>query len=114
MDMRTWCAAVAVGALFALPLFAQQKDEGATKSAVEANAEAPAAPAPSIPVSRSGVFAVPAIPRTTPFPGPQAATASKEVKDTRPPGRLVPKFEVTGGYSYVNFMPGEGFDNFNS
>src|SRR5215475_3100297 len=112
MDMRKRCAAAAVGALFALPLFAQQKDEGATKSAVETSAEAPAAPAPSTPVSRSGVFAVPAIPRTTPFPGPQAATA--DTKDTRPPGRLVPKFEVNGGYSYINFMPGDGFDNFNN
>jgi outer membrane protein OmpA-like peptidoglycan-associated protein len=112
--MRKWCAAAAVGALFALPLLAQQRDEGATKSAVATSSEAPAAPAPSTPVSRSGVFAIPAIPRTTPFPGPQAASAGKDTKDTRPPGRLVPKFEVNGGYSYINFNPGDGFNNFNN
>jgi outer membrane protein OmpA-like peptidoglycan-associated protein len=112
MDMRKWCAAAAVGALLALPLIAQQKDETA-KPATEAAAApgAPAAPESVAPVTRS-VWAIPAIPRTTPFPGPQAASTT--TKDTRPPGRLVPRFEVNGGYSYINFNPGDGFNNFNN
>src|SRR5262249_37263813 len=48
-----------------------------------------------------------------PFPGPQAA-AAKSTKDTRPPGQLLPRYEVNGGYSYINFNPGSGFDNFNN
>jgi outer membrane protein OmpA-like peptidoglycan-associated protein len=115
MDMRTWCAAVAVGALFALPLFAQQKDESAAtpESAaaavpVAATLDAPAAPA-SLAPSTGGVFAVPAVPKATPFPGPQSAK-----NDTREPGRLVPKYEVSGGYSYINFHPGSPFNNFNN
>jgi outer membrane protein OmpA-like peptidoglycan-associated protein len=112
MDMRKWCAAAAVGALLALPMIAQQKDETA-KPATEGAAApgAPAAPESVAPVTRS-VWAIPAVPRTTPFPGPQAASTT--TKDTRPPGRLVPKFEVNGGYSYINFSPGDGFNNFNN
>jgi len=110
-DMRKWCAAAAVGALFALPLWAQQKDDNSTKAADEVTAATDAPPASAAPVvARTGIFAVPAVPRTTPFPGPQAAAT----KDTRPPGRLVPKFEVNGGYSYINFNPGQQANNFNS
>ena len=109
--MRKWCAAAAVGALLALPLFAQQKDDTA-KPATEAAAarETPAAPESVAPVARS-VWAIPAVPRKTPFPGPQAATSTK---DTRPPGKLLPRYEVNGGYSYINFSPGDGFANFNN
>jgi hypothetical protein len=110
--MRKWCAAAAVGALLAFPLIAQQKDESA-KPATEAAAAPGAAAAPEsvAPVTRS-VWAIPAEPRKTPFPGPQAAATS--TKDTRPPGRLVPRYEVNGGYSYINFNPGGGFSNFNN
>src|SRR5262245_43606829 len=111
MDMRKWCLAAAVGALFALQLFAQQKDE-TTKPATEATtAGAPAASESVAPLTRS-VWAIPAAPRTTPFPGPQAATTS--TKDTRPPGKLLPRYEVNGGYSYINFSPGDPFSNFNN
>jgi len=112
MDMRKWCAAAALGALLGLPLFAQQKDE-TTKPAAEAAATpgAPVAPESVAPVARS-VWAIPATPRKTPFPGPQAAAA--ETKDTRPPGQLLPRFEVNGGYSYINFNPGGPFNNFNN
>jgi OmpA family/Bacterial Ig domain len=114
--MRKWCAAAAVGALFALPLFAQQKDASAAKPATEAAAtpDAPAAPEKVAPADR-GIFVMPAVPRATPFPGPQAsASTSASTKDTRPPGQLVPKFEINAGYSYINFNPGEGFANFNN
>ena len=86
--MRKWCAVVAIGALCALPLFAQQKDENATKPATDAASETSASPESSAPVTR-GIFALPAVPKATPFPGPQAAT--KTMKDSRTPGQLVPK-----------------------
>src|SRR5262245_26931115 len=111
MDMRKWCAAAAVGVLLALPLIAQQKDETAKPTESAAAPAAPAAPESVAPVTRS-VWAIPAVPRTTPFPGPQSAAAS--TKDTRPPGKLVPRIEVNGGYSYINFNPGDGFNNFNN
>src|SRR5262249_50636466 len=111
MDMRKWCAAAAVGALCALPLLAQQKDETAKPATEATTAAAPAASEGVAPLTRS-VWAIPAVPRTTPFPGPQAAATS--TKDTRPPGKLLPRYEVNGGYSYVNFSPGSGFSNFNN
>jgi OmpA family/PKD domain len=120
MFMRNWCAAAAVAALFALPLFAQQKDDEAAKSVSDtaATVDAPAAQPGPAPATR-GVFALPAVPKTTPFPGPQAAAQgparqTAETKDTRPPGQLVPRYELNAGYSYVNFNPGSGFANFNS
>jgi hypothetical protein len=36
------------------------------------------------------------------------------MKDTRPPGTLVPRFEINAGYSYINFNPGDEFNNFNN
>jgi len=117
MDMRKWYAAAAVGALFALPLIAQQKDESAANPETEtvaapatANLDAPAAPASLAPSTR-GVFALPAVPKATPFPGPQSA---KKDKDADAPGRLVPKYEVNVGYSYIDLRPGDPFSNFNN
>lgn len=106
--MRKWGTAVAIGALLALPLVAQQKDDSAAKPATENTTEAPAGPASVAPVTRS-VWALPAVPKATPFPGPEAA-----VKDTRTPGQLVPRFEINAGYSYINFNPGDPFPNFNN
>jgi outer membrane protein OmpA-like peptidoglycan-associated protein len=111
MDMRKWCAAAAVGTLLALPLFAQQKDDTAKPATTAAAApETTAAPENVAPLTRS-VWAIPTVPRSTPFPGPQAATTTK---DTRPPGKLLPRFEINGGYSYINFAPGDPFNNFNN
>ena len=109
--MRKWCVAATLGALMALPVVAQQKDDTSSKATTDAatTADAPAAPATATPVTR-GVFAVPAVPRRTPFPGPQAASKKDENKDTRAPGQLVPKYEINFGYSYVNFNPGDGFN----
>ena len=111
--MRKWCAAAAVGALFALPLFAQQKDDNPAKPPAETSAvaDAPAAQPDATPAAR-GVFALPAVPKATPFPGPQAK--AKETRDNGAPGQLVPKFEVNAGYSYINFSPGGPFNNFNN
>ena len=109
--MRKWCAAAAVGTLLALPLFAQQKDDTAKPATTAAAAgETTAAPENVAPLMRSA-WAVPAVPRTTPFPGPQAATTTR---DTRPPGKLLPRFEINGGYSYISFAPGDPFNNFNN
>jgi len=36
------------------------------------------------------------------------------MKDTRAPGLLVPRYELTGMYDFVNFAPGDPFANFNS
>jgi outer membrane protein OmpA-like peptidoglycan-associated protein len=108
--MRKWCAA-AVAALLALPVIAQQKDENAAKPATEAaeTSEAPVAPAAAASSTR-GIFAVPAVPKATPFPGPQAA--GKATATDEAPGRVVPKFELAGGYSYINLAPGGGIPDF--
>src|SRR5215467_9857615 len=73
IDMRKLVLAAAVAALFALPNYAQQRDDSAAKPATDSSAtEAPAAAVTTAPATR-GIFLVPAIPRNTPFPGPQAA-----------------------------------------
>ncbi|HEV3024249.1 MAG TPA: outer membrane beta-barrel protein [Pirellulales bacterium] len=96
--------------LLALPASAQQKgsdgnDEAKSTNDAAAKGNANAATAP---VSRN-VFALPAVPRATPFP---AAAGSSS--DESAPGRLVPRYEVAGGYSYVNFDPGNPFDSFSN
>jgi len=114
--MRKWCAATAVAALLAFPLFGQQKDDNAAQPATGSTvaAEAPAAPA-SVARSTRGIFALPEVPKTTPFPGPQgAAKADKTDKKDEAPGLLLPRYELAGGYSYVNFMPGDPFPDFNN
>ncbi len=119
--MRNGCAALVMSALLALPLCAQQKSTGAGDETTSAasNAEKHAtssntggggnAAASSKPVAAKNVFALPARPRPTPFPGPAGAPA-----DSRPPGRLVPRYEIAGMYSYINFAPGDPFANFNN
>src|SRR2546430_1168548 len=101
-EMRNWCAALAMGALLALPLCAQQRNSGAdgdTANAAEKDADSSKA---------QRLFALPATPRPTPFPGAAAAA------DTRPPGTLVPRYEFSAMYDYINFAPGDPFANFNS
>src|SRR5260370_23930764 len=118
--MRNGCAALMMGALLALPLCAQQKGSGggddttsaaakAEKHATSSNTGGGNAAGGSNSVAAKGVFALPARPRPTPFPGPTAAPA-----DSRPPGRLVPRYEIAGMYSYINFAPGDPFANFNN
>lgn len=114
--MRNWCAAAAFTICLALPLGAQQKTGEASGGTMNTNASAAKfAPAESSPAANggvalsSGIFALPAIPRPNPFPGPQPAA-----KDTRAPGQLVPRFEVAGMYQYVQFHPGDPFADFSS
>src|SRR6266403_1348644 len=114
-EMRNWCAAVAMSALLAFPLCAQQKSRAAadetTNTATSAEKSAPSnnAAGSGKAVAAKGVFALPATPRPAPFPGPAEAAA-----DTRAPGRLVPRYEFAGMYDYINFAPGDPFANFNS
>ncbi len=111
--MRKSCLVMAMSAFLALPLFAQQKsggtNDGNNGPAAEKNAPAGSASKGSTVVHVNGIFALPAAPRPTPFPGPTGAA-----KDTTPPGRLVPRYELASMYDYVNFAPGEPFANFNS
>jgi len=109
--MRKSFVVLAMGAFLALPLVAQLKSDGtgvagapAEKGAVP---EKKAASSEVVPVK--GVFALPATPRPTPFPGPVDSS-----KDTRAPGRLVPKYELAATYDFVNFVPGNPFANFNN
>ena len=113
--MRNWCAALAMSALLALPLCAQQKNgragDDTTSAATTAEKSAPFSNAAGSgkAVAAKGVFALPATPRPAPFPGPAAATP-----DTRPPGQLLPRYEFAGMYDYINFAPGDPFANFNT
>jgi outer membrane protein OmpA-like peptidoglycan-associated protein len=116
--MHNWCRLMAVAAcsaILASPMWAQQKDSAAAEASTAANATAEkGAAAGNAAVSGNlsslkGVFALPATPRPTPFPGPAA-----ETKDTRPPGRLLPRYELAGMYSYIKFSPGDPFSDFNN
>ena len=107
--MRNWCAAVAVSALLALPLCAQQAQQnGDGASAAAASAEKSKVTGGDITPAARNLFALPESPRPKPFPAD-----AKSSGDT-PPGRIVPKFEIAGMFDYVNFNPGGGFNNFNA
>ena len=115
--MRDWCRLMAVAAcsaMLAYPGWAQQKEhEAGARDAANASAEKNGAPANDAAGSNSnlqnGIFALPTTPRPTPFPGPAG-----ETKDRRPPGRLLPRYELAGMYDYINFQPGSPFNNFSN
>ncbi|MGB7284157.1 MAG: OmpA family protein [Candidatus Acidiferrum sp.] len=115
--MRNWCAAVAVSALLALPLCAQQTngDAGDGVSAAATSAVATAAEnmpakltAPDITPSARNLFALPEAPRAKASPA-----GTKSSGDTAP-GQIVPRFEVAGMFNYMNFNPAGGFPSFNN
>ena len=110
--MRKLCPLVAMSALLVLPVYGQEKDNAAGEETKGSNA-VPAKTAENAPAANStkaapGWFAMPAAPRATPFPA--AAGSSQESA----PGRLTPRYEIAGGYSYVNFDPGQPFDSFSN
>jgi outer membrane protein OmpA-like peptidoglycan-associated protein len=111
--MRNWCVAVALSALFALPLYAQKtsgSDDSATANAAAANAhKAPAAPVAGdiTPASRT-LFALPEAPRPKPFP------ADANSSDETAPARVLARYEVAGMFDYVNFNPGSPFASFSN
>ncbi len=104
--MRKWCATVAMGALLALPLYAQQKDAGAAKKSKEA-AENSVAAKPSegefniAPASRS-LFAMPAAPAAKPD---IFSDWDNNYWNRHAWGRLTPKYELAGMFMYINFCP---------
>lgn len=114
--MRRLCLTVGLSAILALPVCARQKNDGANDGAKASaeNAGASTANAPAAANATNGApaprspFAVPEAPRAKPFP----AAASSSDEDA--PGRLVPRFELAGMYSYINFNPGSPFNSFNN
>lgn len=113
--MRNWCVAAALSVLLASPLCAQQKAADDTSSRNETTAEKPAG-GTSNAVSNAAltpsktIFALPAVPRPKPFPKPRPAGS----KDNDAPGQLVPRYEFSVLYDYVNFHPGSPFADFNN
>jgi outer membrane protein OmpA-like peptidoglycan-associated protein len=111
--MHKWYTVLAMSTVMAIPLAAQQTESAANPAASETRQIAAAngaaerlnlAPAPH------DAFAGPASPRPTPF----AALAAKPAPDSTVVGRLLPRYETAGMYSYLNFGPGDPFSNFNS
>ena len=111
--MRKWYAAVAIGAMFALPAWAQQKntdDAAATAAKADGAADAAATNARNgagLARSMRSPLATPEAPRPKPFP--KTGAASDEA-----PGRLTPKWEIGGMYNYMNIHPGSPFEHFGS
>jgi outer membrane protein OmpA-like peptidoglycan-associated protein len=110
--MMRKCGLILAGsALLSLHVTAQENNSGANA----ANSQQPIAknmiesPKPSGGVRRLSrdILALPDAPRPTPFPA--AGTSTDE-----PPGRLLPRYEVAAGYSYVNFNPGGAFGSFDN
>jgi OmpA family/PKD domain len=115
--MRKWCAIVALGALLALPLCAQQKDASTanndkTKETSESTSTANAAPSDfSIAPASKTLFAAPA----AALPNPDIYTDwANNPWNRHAWGQLTPRFEVAGMYQYVNFIPRSGYLNFNN
>jgi len=108
--MRKWFAIAAMGAMFALPAWAQQKngDDNArdTKAANATAAPATAGGGAGLSHSMRSPFGTPEAPR--PKPSPKAGGSSSDDA----PARLVPKVEVGGMYDYMNFRPGDPFNHF--
>jgi len=113
--MRKWCAIVALGCLFVMPLCAQQKDASTAsktndKSENTATVNGTASDFNIAPAS-SSLFAMPAAP--TPKPADIYSDWANNPWNRHAWGRLTPRFEVAGLFQYVNFCPCS-FQNFNS
>ena len=113
--MRKWCATVAMGVLFALPLCAQQKDAStASKSNTPSENTATAN-------ATAGDFSIaPASSSLFPMPAAAAARPADIFSDwdnnpwnRHAWGLLTPKYEIAGMFQYVNFCPCS-FSNWNS
>src|SRR6266478_3453110 len=111
--MKGKCGLIIAGmALLSLPLVAQENNSGKNE---EANRREVLAKSigetesrfAAVRLKSADALALPAAPRPTPFPA--AANGSSEA-----PGRLLPRFELGGGYSYVNFNPGSPFGSFSN
>ena len=116
--MRKWFTIVLLGVFAALPAMAQEQqgkttDSGASATAASASGSAAGAAAessaPSVAPS-SNIFAIPMPPRATPFPAQPSALAGLGEASAQ----VTPRIEVAVMYQYVNFVPGDPFNNFNS
>ncbi|HEY2456028.1 MAG TPA: OmpA family protein [Candidatus Acidoferrum sp.] len=115
--MRKWCATVAMGAMLALPLWAQQKDASAENKEKDTTENSMKAPTTTgeyniAPASRT-LFAMPA-PAAAPMPADIFSDWANNAWNRHAWGRLTPRWELAGMYSYVNFNPGDGFQNWNN
>jgi hypothetical protein len=112
--MRRLCLTVGLSALLALSVWAQQGQDGvrdgATAPGDSAATATKAETTNAVPAASRSSFAVPDVPRATPFPSPAASASG----DESAPGKLTPKFELAGMYSYINFHPGGGFESWNN
>src|ERR1700730_5847702 len=108
--MRKWSLIVAISALIALPLCAQQKDSStaaSNKTTESTNS-----------VSVSDFRIAPASPSIFAMPAPAAKPADVFSDWSNNPwnrhawGQLTPRFEVAGMFSYIHFCPC-AFKNFN-
>ena len=102
-----WSLIVAGIALVSLPVGAQEKNSG-DDSNRERAAGGDLASRWDFGAAPRSVFAVAEAPRVTPFPAAASGGTSEA------PGRMVPRFEVSAGYSYTIFDPGSPFDSFNN
>ena len=111
--MRKWCAILATGVLFALPLCAQQKDTGAASSSNSKSETVVATPASardfSIAPASPSLFAMPAAAK----PADIFSDWANNPWNRNAWGQLTPKFEVAGLFSYIDFRPG-ATNNFNN
>jgi hypothetical protein len=112
--MRRWCATLTLGALLALPLYAQQKDATSDSNNGTTDTTAAPAPAPSeyniAPASRN-MFAMPAAPAPTPD---IFSDWANNPWNRHAWGLLTPRYEIAGLFSYINFNPGGGFKSWNN
>jgi outer membrane protein OmpA-like peptidoglycan-associated protein len=105
--MRKWMAVLAMGACFGLTAVGQQKDASKNDTTTETAAPLPTGASNPFAVSKSP-WALAATPRLTPFPA--AAPAAKA--EATGPGQLLPRYEISAGYSYVDLHPGDPFNSF--
>lgn len=100
--MRGKSSLIIAGALLiALPAMGQNQ----IGNKDETRETATAATSNSLRVKSANWLALPEAPKPTPFPAAEKANSEA-------PGRLVPRFELGAGYSYVNFNPGDPFPAF--
>jgi len=109
--MKGNCGLILAGiALLSLPLSAQENNSSSNDSngrQVIAKKNKSLTPSDAVRLHSRNLFALPDAPHPTPFPADAGAT-------NEAPGRLLPRVEVSGGYSYVNFNPGSPFGSFSN
>ena len=112
--MRKWCVTLAIGALLALPLCAQQKDAGTANSGSDSTDKAVATNVAGgefgIAPASSNLFAMPA----SPAPKPDIFSDwDNNYWNRHAWGRLTPKWEASAMFQYINFCPC-AYRNFNN